>query len=220
MKQRLKRINRWYIYTRDEATDQVIVELKKQSGEHDTDYILMQHVVGATKPLNLWRVDFEEIQKIVSGRAARNLKFDVYLEQFEGIIAKWEPPARWDKRLKLILPLHPMEDGIEKSRDEIITISRKHCSPNVSLIPAYITLSQMMRDKYDIEQLQRGFRTIEALIMRGAFDEIWLFGNKVSPGMEKIILFAQFLNIPIKVKGESKVLKRDFAKVLGNTPKK
>lgn len=220
MKKGQKKAHQWYLYTRDEATNQVILEIKKQAGEHDTDFALQQHVEGSIKPLDLWKVDFEQIQKIISGRANRNLKFTIYLEQFPGIIAEWKQPVRWDKSLKLILPLHSMEGDIEEGRKKIISISRKHSSANVSLVPAYLPLSEMIINEDDVEQLRRGFRTIEAMIVRGAFDEIWLFGNKVTRGMEKIILFCRFLNVPVKVKGQSKVLEQDFAKVFGNTPKK
>ncbi len=209
------KFNRWYVYIKDDWTEQIMRGIKEQSLNHDTNYGLLRKVEGSPKPLNLWDVDFEEIQKLASGKILRNLKFEIYLEQFHGKIVRWEQPTRGNKNFKIILPLYPMAGDIENSRKEITRISRIHSSDNISLLPVYVTLSEMMENEDDIEQLRRGFRTVEALITRKTFDQIWLFGNKITKGMEKIILFCNFLNVPIRIKGQSKFLKQDFAGIMG-----
>lgn len=216
------RVNQWYVYTTDAWTDGVIYELKKSVGKHDTDHLPEVACVGKEKEIALWRVDYEEIEKLLSGKDIKNLKFEIYLEQFKGTVAKWEPVVRGKKRLKVVLPLYPLEGATETGRIEVLRIARVHSSLSrgISLVPLYLTFFDMMCGPEDIEQLQLGFRTTETMLMKGTFSEVWVYGDRISPGMQKIILLARILHIPVILKGRKNSLKESYAAVIGHVVKK
>lgn len=161
-------------------------------------------------------MSFDELAKVMSDHS-RGLQYTIY-RQMEGQdnMSRWEKPRRGDP-IKIILPLIPMVGGEKAARtamDEILVISRDRSKEQVSYLPAYIVLSKMMRSKDDIDQLRRGFKTLLAMMLRGTFDRVELFGDKITPGMEKIVLTAKLLHIPVIAK--TAPTKRELAQLMGS----
>ncbi len=216
-----KRVNQYYMYIPDAQTEKFMFEMKKLNDNHNDDYV-PRKCAGIGEPLNLWRVSVEEIERFVSGKVMNQLKFELFLEQFSGTIVKQLAPIKGQKGYRMILPLYPMEGRIEESRNEIKIISRNHSSLKRKIIlnPTYVLFSEMIRPEEggekDIEMLKLGFRGIEEMIRRGAFDEIHIYGDRISPGIQKILIWAYYLHIPILIKGRKKSLSQSYAEFLSN----
>ena len=204
----------WFIEPLTTDTNTAIEQLKRPQGTHDDDYVLRRTKTGA-RPIRVWSVSFNELSKIMSDHS-RGLKYTIY-RQPEGHdeISRWEKPHRGDP-IKIILPLISMVGGEEASTEameEIVRISRDRSTAQVSYLPAYVVLKRMMRSEKDKDQLSRGFKTILAMLMRGTYDEIALFGDTITPGMQTIILSAKTLHIPVIAK--TVPTKRALAQLLG-----
>lgn len=191
----------WFIEPRTTDTNTVILEMKKALGMHDDDFWSEMPYVDGSKQRTAaaWRVTFDIITKVFSD-TSRGLKFNLY-RQAKGsdVITRWERPTRPDE-MKLVLPLIPMAGRIEEALVEIMRISRDNSTARVSYCPDYVALSMMKRRPDDVEQVSRGFKTILTKMLRGSYDEIVLFGDTITSGMERYILFAKMLNIPVYAK--------------------
>lgn len=206
----------WFIHTPDDFTNGVIVEIKRNQGKHDTDIFPNKFIPSENIHLNLWKVSYLDIQMMLQNKKRKNLKFLIYRESTNQAIHRWEMPIKGDE-LKIILPLIPMSKNIEEyERDykEVMDISYKHSSPHVMYVPVWVILSMIGKDKDNHDYIRRGFKTIFTFMLRGAFNEVHLHGKKITSGVEKIVLVAKVLNIPVIAKTEG--TKRDLAKLLNS----
>lgn len=206
----------WFIYPENVETNNVIETLKRQVGKNDEDYrpdMLVRSKGNKKERLGLWLVSFEDIRRIMTAKSVKGLRFKIYRETSSGSISNWEYPTKKKDRIKIVLPLISMVDNDGKLKPEnlelIREISRDKSSAKVSYVPVYDTLSRMKRDDDDREQVDRGFETLMELILRGAFNEIHLFGDRITPGMERIIIFGEAAGVPVipRSKGTLKELK-------------
>ncbi len=192
----------WFMEPLTTDTNTVLVELKK-GNDHDTDFGPVK-VPGMGRPVRAWQLSFHDINLVMSDKS-RHLKFELYKQDpGSDVITRWEKPRRGDT-MKMVLPLISMEGGPEAERaalNEILKISRRYSSAQVSYVPVYAVLHDMMTSHNDIDQLQRGFKTVYALLLRGAYDEVTVFGDKITSGMQKIIMFATCLGIPVRSRTE------------------
>jgi|GEM_PF-2242326 len=205
---------RWFIHTTDEFTNTVILELKKNRGTHDEDFIPNVIIPSHRKPVSLWKASYDEIATLFENKKRKSLKFIIYRETDSMIIHRWELPIRGDE-MKIILPLIPMSRNIEEYQNDwknVMDISFKHSSAYVSYVPVLVVLSMIAHEHHEggIDFVRKGFKVIFTLLLRGAFNEVHLYGNCISSGMEKIILVARVLGIPIiaKTAGTEKDLRK------------
>ena len=110
---------------------------------------------------------------------------------------------------KTVFIAHPVRGDIGGNMEKIINICKEIHNQNVIPIAPYLVSLQYLDDNIPNER----FLGIEAnleLFHRGYIDELWLFGDRISKGMEREILLAIELNIPIVPKTEE--VKKDFEK--------
>ena len=219
--QKLSTMN-WYIFTRDDYTDEVVMNLRKQHGTHDEDH--NPHKLPDGNEVYLWTVSFDDIQAMVNGKKVRNLKFIIYRENESGTVSEWELPRRNSDDTKLSLLLIPMSDDAKQYADDYETataLCREYTSPakNSVVLAPWTQLGEILIDNAeDIDGLRKSFKSLYTMLARGSFDRILLAKNgdidRISSGMEKVILFARLLNIPITTARGSDGIKNDLAQLV------
>lgn len=79
------------------------------------------------------------------------------------------------------------------------------CPDVVPLVP-YLADLYALDDNVPNER-QRGIKNDIAVLKSGLINEVWLYGDKISTGMQEEIKLAKELNIPIKAMSkETKIL--------------
>ena len=79
------------------------------------------------------------------------------------------------------------------------------CPEMVPLVP-YLADLYALDDNVPNER-QRGIKNDIAVLKSGLINEVWLYGDKISTGMQEEIKLAKELNIPIKAMSkETKIL--------------
>lgn len=98
---------------------------------------------------------------------------------------------------------HPIKDNKEKNIEEITNIVRKINLTMPSVVPLtnYIADCMALDDNIEEERL-RGLYNDRKLLESGIVDELWVFGDKISDGMQMEIETAKKMGIPIRYLGE------------------
>ena len=214
----MKKLVRWFMEPLTNDTNTVIWHIKNSEGRHDTDFQTID-VPGVNRKVEAWLMSFPDINRVMSD-SSRGLKFELYKQDpGSDVISRWEKPKRGDQ-MKVVLPLIPMigdePHAADKAAERVKKLSRMNSSQNVTYVPVYLVLRDMMKSDQDIDQLRRGFRTVYSMLLRGTFDQVAVFGDEITSGMEKIIMFATSLRIPVI--GKTAESKQALANLLGTRP--
>ena len=111
---------------------------------------------------------------------------------------------------KTVFVGHPVGGNIKGNIEKVLKIcSEVHTKEIIPVAPYLISL-QYLNDGA-IEDRELGMEANHECFRRRYVDELWLFGDRISPGMEKEILLAKEMQIPIIPKTEG--TKRDFEKL-------
>ena len=110
--------------------------------------------------------------------------------------------------MKIIYIAHPVSGDVNGNIIKIISIVREinmMCPEIVTLVP-YLADLYALDDNVPNER-QRGIKNDIAVLKSGLINEVWLYGDKISTGMQEEIKLAKELNIPIKAMSkETKIL--------------
>ena len=110
--------------------------------------------------------------------------------------------------MKIIYIAHPVSGDVNGNIIKIISIVREinmMCPDVVQLVP-YLADLYALDDNVPNER-QRGIKNDIAVLKSGLINEVWLYGDKISTGMQEEIKLAKELNIPIKAMSkETKIL--------------
>jgi len=110
--------------------------------------------------------------------------------------------------MKIVYIAHPVSGDVNGNIIKIISIVREinmMCPEMVPLVP-YLADLYALDDNVPNER-QRGIKNDIAVLKSGLINEVWLYGDKISTGMQEEIKLAKELNIPIKAMSkETKIL--------------
>lgn len=109
---------------------------------------------------------------------------------------------------KIVFIGHPVAGDVSENVRKILDICKRiHNKKIIPCVPYLVSL-RYLNDEI-VEDRELGIEANLECFYRGYVDELWLFGNHISKGMEKEIKIARKLNIPIipKTDGTKKYLK-------------
>jgi hypothetical protein len=96
---------------------------------------------------------------------------------------------------KMVFVAHPMSGDIEGNRKKVIAICRRiHSDEIIPVFPSF-TWRLYLGDEPKDKQLAREVN--EEYFRRGAVDEIWFYGDRLTNGMEDEALFARKYGITV-----------------------
>lgn len=96
---------------------------------------------------------------------------------------------------KTVMIVHPMTGYIEGNLKKVDVICREiHSSEIIPVFPSYTTRRYLTSDPKDRELAKAH---IEEYLKRGFIDEVWVYGDRVTEGMLKVMLTAMTFNIPV-----------------------
>lgn len=102
---------------------------------------------------------------------------------------------------KIVFVGHPVSGNIQENIKKILDICKQiHNKRIIPCVPYLVSLQYL--DDEIIEDRELGIEANLECFYRGYIDELWLFGNCVSRGMEQEIKLALSLNIPVVSKTE------------------
>ncbi len=97
---------------------------------------------------------------------------------------------------KIVFIGHPVSGNIQENIKRILDICKQiHGKQIIPCVPYLISL-QYLNDEI-IEDRELGIEANLECFHRGYIDELWLFGDRISKGMEQEINLALSLNIPV-----------------------
>ena len=104
---------------------------------------------------------------------------------------------------------HPIGGNIKSNVEKVLKICAEVHTKNIIPVSPYLISLQYLNDEV-IEDRELGMDANHECFHRRYVDELWLFGNRVSKGMEKEILLARKMKIPVipKTDGTKIDLKR------------
>ena len=100
--------------------------------------------------------------------------------------------------MKIIFISHPISGDVTNNLERIRLIVREINLNEPDIVPfAPYWLDCHALDDSDPEQRERGMRNNTALLRSGIVTEMWLFGDRISTGMEAEVQLALDLGIPV-----------------------
>ena len=105
--------------------------------------------------------------------------------------------------MKIVYIAHPISGDIEGNLAKIRKIVREinMTMPDVvPLVPYYADIVSM--DDNIPEERERGIKNDTAVLKSGIIMELWLFGDKISKGMQAEIVIAEKEGIPVYAQSE------------------
>lgn len=112
---------------------------------------------------------------------------------------------------KTVFISHPISGDIEGNVKKVLEICRKiHTGNIISVAPYLVSLGYL--DDEIAEDRELGIEANLEALRRGFIDELWLFGERISKGMEQEIQLAMSLNI--RVVPKTMETKKDLEKLL------
>lgn len=111
---------------------------------------------------------------------------------------------------KLVFIAHPVAGDIEQNVKKVLDICLKVHTNEIIPVAPYLVSLQYLNDEIH-EDRALGIEANLECFHRRYIDELWLFGDKISTGMEEEVRLAKELNIPIIPQTEE--TKRDFEKL-------
>ncbi|MGC9602488.1 MAG: DUF4406 domain-containing protein [Minisyncoccia bacterium] len=114
--------------------------------------------------------------------------------------------------MKTVFIGHPVGGDIKGNIEKVLKICSEVHTKDIIPVAPYLISLQYLNDEL-IEDRELGMEANHECFRRRYVDELWLFGDTISPGMEKEILLAKEMGIPIVPKTEG--AKRDLSKLTG-----
>ena len=102
---------------------------------------------------------------------------------------------------------HPIGGDIRSNTAKVLKICEEVHTKDIIPVAPYLISLQYLNDEI-IEDRELGMEANHECFRRRYVDELWLFGDKISNGMQKEILLAREVDIPIIAKTEG--TKRDL----------
>lgn len=102
---------------------------------------------------------------------------------------------------------HPIGGNIKGNIEKVLKICAELHTKNIIPVAPYLISLQYLNDTV-IEDRELGMEANYECFHRRYVDELWLFGDRISAGMEKEVLLAREMNISIVPKTEG--TERDF----------
>jgi hypothetical protein len=96
---------------------------------------------------------------------------------------------------KTVYIAHPISGDVERNCKKVLDICKEiHSKETVPVVPYLVSL-KYLDDSIETDR-ERGISVNLEYFRRGFIDELWLYGDTISPGMEKEISLAKELGIP------------------------
>ena len=119
--------------------------------------------------------------------------------------------------MKTVFIAHPISGDIRYNMRRVLNICedihRRNMDTNKKIVPVAPYLASLLYLDDDVwQEHQLGTEASHECFRRKYIDELWLFGDHISPGMREEILLAQELEIPIIPKTQE--TKRELEGVL------
>lgn len=112
--------------------------------------------------------------------------------------------------MKTVFIAHPISGDIQGNISKVLKICKEvHTKEIVPVVPYLISLQYL--DDDIVEDRQLGIDANLECFHRGFIDELWLFGDCISSGMQEEVLLAVKLSIPIIPKTEE--TRKDFRRI-------
>ena len=105
---------------------------------------------------------------------------------------------------------HPIAGDVKGNVEKVLRICAEAHTKEIIPVAPYLISLQYLNDEVT-EDRQLGMEANHECFHRHYVDELWLFGERISAGMEQEILLAQEMHIPIIPKTEG--TKRDLEKL-------
>ncbi|KKP98961.1 MAG: hypothetical protein US71_C0001G0128 [Parcubacteria group bacterium GW2011_GWD2_38_12] len=102
-------------------------------------------------------------------------------------------------RVKTVFIAHPISGDIKGNVVKVLAICEKIHSKEIIPVAPYLVSLQYLDDEI-IEDRKLGIAANLECFRRKYIDELWLYGDRISKGMEQEIKLALKLRIPIKSK--------------------
>ncbi len=97
---------------------------------------------------------------------------------------------------KTVYIAHPVGGDVKGNARKILEIcSCVHTQKIIPVVP-YLVAIQYLNDDV-LEERRLGIEANVECFHRGMVDEVWLYGERISPGMREEVLLAFKLNIPV-----------------------
>ncbi len=113
------------------------------------------------------------------------------------------------KTKKTVFIAHPISGDVKGNMKKVLNICKQVHTQEIIPYAPYLAALQYLNDEV-VEDRSLGIEANLECLHRKFIDELWLFGNKISEGMEQEILLAKKLEIPIIAKTDK--TKRDLEK--------
>jgi hypothetical protein len=100
--------------------------------------------------------------------------------------------------MKVVYIAHPVGGDVEENLNKIKRIVRllNLSDPEiVPFVPYFVDVCAL--NDSEPEERARGVKNNTALLKAGFVNEVWLYGGRISDGMQKEIDLAEDLNIPV-----------------------
>lgn len=100
--------------------------------------------------------------------------------------------------MKIVYIAHPISGDVQGNLDKIKGIIREINLTRQDIVPfaPYFIDCHCLND-FDAMERRRGIKNNTAYFTKGVIDEVWLYGHKISEGMEHEIALAESLDIPV-----------------------
>ncbi len=96
---------------------------------------------------------------------------------------------------------HPIGGDIRSNVEKVLRICGEVHTKDIIPVAPYLISLQYLNDEV-VEDRELGMEANHECFRRGYIDELWLFGDCISPGMRKEILLAKEKNVPVIAKTE------------------
>jgi len=110
--------------------------------------------------------------------------------------------------MKIVYIAHPLSGDIEGNLKKVIAIIRHINMTEPEVVPfAHYFVDCYALDDTILEERNRGIKNDIALLKAGFINEVWLYGDRISNGMQHEIDLAGELNIPVISKTKETIIK-------------
>jgi len=114
-------------------------------------------------------------------------------------------------RKKVVFIAHPISGDVPGNSGKVLEICRRvHDRDTIPFVP-YLVALQYLDDEV-AEDRELGIEANLEFFHRGYIDEVWLFGDRISTGMEREVRLALELGIPVVPQTER--TKREFVRFM------
>lgn len=114
-------------------------------------------------------------------------------------------------KIKIVFVAHPVGGDVKENIEKILEICKKIHTDEIIPFTPYVSSLLYLKDENE-EERNKGIAASFVHFHRKSFDELWLFGDSISKGMEGEVKLARELGIIVVAK--TKGTKRDLAKLI------